>query len=387
METELIRTAHNLTIELGPTRWRLLNGPLSAALLDAHDGTLTCSPAFARARRLPETDPLQPVDVARVVVGWAPEHAAWHLGLLLAAHPDHDYRPRWCGLASWPSGDAAEYATPARLAGQSLARILDRPFHLVPPPRPAPDSLDDTQPLEVTAPISAVTPELVAEPDIAPRNAPLVFDDWRLVRVPQGYVWRRRAGWIMGQVIRGAGMLIAAVLFVALGIGTQTNGLASVSPGWLPWMGIAVAVVLVGQAGLLWWRALSAADVVFDLARGEVCRQGRLLGGARWRVPFNAIEYLLISQSPARPQGRSEAGDTMRLVQEVWLHIYDGVRFREIVALGSVEGQSAQWDRVRRSHKRKGRRRLWLRQLDTSAHHAARLLADALDTEVWLDIR
>ncbi len=77
---------------------------MRVALIDASATQILCEPAFAEHRDLAHTA-LSPNDVARVVVGWAPESRSWHLGLLLAAQPDSDYKPRWCGLASWPSGE------------------------------------------------------------------------------------------------------------------------------------------------------------------------------------------------------------------------------------------------------------------------------------------
>ena len=48
---------------------------------------------------------------------------------------------------------------------------------------------------------------------------------------------------------------------------------------------------------------------------------------------------------------------------------------------------NANWETLRRTHKARGRRRLTLAYYDTPAHHAGQVLAGALSTEVWLDIR
>lgn len=394
METETIRAAHNLTIELSPTAWRLYNGSRDPenpdrliALVEAHDDAVTCASAFARARHLPGAL-LIPADIARVVVGWAPESRNWHLGLLLAAQPDTGYQMRWCGLASWPSGHATEHATPARLAGQSLARIIDRPFHLVPPVREPPSPTGDTQPMQATAPMAPVTAGPAAvEQDIAPDAPPYRFDGWVMAATPGGYVLRRRSSWAVFQALRGIGLLGLAALFLILSIGAQTSGMAAVKPGWLPWVGLGVALVLIGQALAATGKLVTMTDVVIDTSRREVRRQGRFLGHARWRMPFDTVVYVLISQTPARPMGRKAHDQPMLTGQDAWLHLYDGSRFWEIADLGRVEGQTEYWEVVRRDHKHKGRRRLWLKYQDTPAHHAARRLADTLETEVWLDIR
>ena len=139
---ETIHAAYHLTIELEPNRWRLYNGAAESAeaaqpLLDAQPGGIICSPLFARARRLSEDGRLELTRVARVVVGWAPESRNWHLGLML--YPEKEGgRLRWCGLAHWPSGPAAEHEKTAVTAGRALADVIGRPFHVVPPKQSAP---------------------------------------------------------------------------------------------------------------------------------------------------------------------------------------------------------------------------------------------------------
>ena len=192
---QTIRASHNLTIEFEPEAWRLLNGALSTesvlpALLEARADGIRCSPAFTRARRLPDEGQLPPSAIARVVVGWAPESRNWHLGLLLAARPDTNYKMRWCGLASWPSGPADEHVQPAKLAGQSLARLINRPLHLVPPPirEPLRTTLD-TQPIQATMPMMAVVADVVSR-KVDLRQPPFEFEEWAMLAVPKGFVWQ-----------------------------------------------------------------------------------------------------------------------------------------------------------------------------------------------------
>lgn len=390
---EIIRAAHTLTIELGPTRWRLVNGTQDPeqpdqliALLEAREGRITCAPSFARARQLPDDGQLAPADVARVVVGWAPESRNWHLGLLLAARPDTGFKMRWCGLASWPSGAPSEHLTQAKLAGQSLARIIDRPFHLVPAPAPAPDALSDTQPLQPTMRLD--TEDLLSEaPQIAPQEPPFLFESWAMLAVPKGYVWQRQGKWLLGMAFRGITLGVLTMLFLILGIGARTRGLANVNPDWLPTLGIAVAVVLGGIAVYNLWALLTVTDVLIDTTAREVRRQRRFSMRVTWRIPFDAVAYVVVSQTPARPQGRRHKGDPMRTAQDVWLHLYDGSRFWPVAELGTVEGLCHTWDAVRHLMKERGRRTLNLARYDTPAHHAAQATARALGTELWLDVR
>ena len=413
--TQAIHAAHNLTIELAPASWRLLNGARQdenpAPLVNVDRRGITCSPAFTRARRIPHDGKLNPPDVARVVVGWAPESANWHLGFLLAAQPDSGYKARWCGLASWPSGVPGDSMTDAKRAGQALARLIDRPLHLIPPPQlvapqpvapqpvaPQPVSQTvsqaaartapapaDTQPLDVTAPMQPIPVVMAPEPSL--QMPPFQFEDVVMRNSSRGYVWQYRGRWVVGTALRAVGLVTLAALFLILSVGTQTSDLAAVQPGWLPLLGLVVAVMLVFSSLHTFWRLLTVSDVVLETTAGEVRRRSRFWGHTRWRVPFGAVSYVLVSQAPARPQGRKRPGEPMRIAQDVWLHIYDGRRFWPVVALERVEGESANWETVRTRQKKQGRRPLSLADYDSPVHHAARVMANAIGTDVWLDIR
>lgn len=375
-----IPAAYNLTIEIGPHTWRLINGARpsgdSAALVEATAEGLRYSLAFARARRLPPHGQLTAPDIARIVVGWAPETQSWHLGLLLAAPDSSQTRWRWCGLASW-RGTQAEHEANARRAAQALARLLDRPLHVVPPPHRA---------QEPAAPaVSPVRAPARAEPAL--RALPLQFEEWSFVTRKDGLVWRRRSGWIVGMFVRAIGLTLIALVFLLLGLGTLTSGLAQVNPTWLPWLGLLVALALLGTALRALWRMVTATDVLLDTARQEVRARGRFSGKVRWRVPFERVAYVLLSQTPPRPQGRKGKDGPMRVTQEMWIHLADGERFWPVVALGQVEGTSAQWEEVRARLKQAGRRRVRFGELETLAHHAAMHMARALGTQLWWDIR
>jgi hypothetical protein len=325
--------------------------------------------------------------VARVVVGWATESQNWHLGLLLAAQPDTGFKMRWCGLASWPSGHAREHLTQAKLAGQSLARIIDRPFHLVAAPSEPVNTLSETQPLQTTLPMKPVKANDSADQEIGLQEPPFEFEEWSMGAVPKGYVWQRRQSWLVMAVLRMLAFGAMSVLFFILGIGSQTRGLASVNPSWLPTLGLGVAVLLALTALQSLWIFLSVTDVIVDATTREVRCQSRFAAYVRWRVPFAPVTCLVVSQTPARPLGREQKGLPMRTAQDVWLHLYDGVRFRQIVNVGRVEGMCHEWESIRKLQKKRGRRRLRLAHYDTPAHHAARLMARTLATDVWLDIR
>lgn len=375
-----IPAAHNLTIEIGPHTWRLINGARppggSAALVEATAEGLRYSPAFARARQLPLHGQLAAPDIARIVVGWAPETQSWHLGLLLAALDSGQARWRWCGLASW-RGAQAEREADARRAAQALARLLDRPLHVVPPPHRSQESGAPVV-LPVRAPARA-------EPAL--RTLPVQFEEWSFVTRKNGLAWRQRSGWIVGMFVRAIGLTLIALVFLLLGLGTLTSGLAQVNPTWLPWLGLLVALALLGAASRVLWRVVTATDVLLDTVRREVWARGRFSGKVRWRVPFDRVAYVLLSQTPPRPQGRKGKDGPMRVMQEMWIHLADGERFWPVAALGQVEGTSAQWEEARARLKQPGRRRVRFGELETPAHHAAVHMARALDTQLWWDIR
>jgi hypothetical protein len=391
-QIETIRAAHNLTIELGSATWRLVNGSRHrerpgavTALLEASPGEITCSPAFARARQIPG-EGLSPEDVARVVVGWAPESHNWHLGLLLAARPDSQSRMRWCGLASWPSGEPPEFATQAKLAGQRLARIINRPFHIVAPAVGPATPVMDTQPVQTTARMEPVVVERPAAEEPALQTPPFEFSDMVMAAVPRGYVWQVRSRVLLLMGAKAVGLLVLVGLYLLMSIGAETRGLAPVSPNWLPWLGIAVAVLLVGVALRNLWKLLKVTHVIIDTTGGEVRCQNRFTGRMQWHVPFGEAAYVLVSQTPAQAQGSPKPLQPVQTVQDVWVHLYDGARFWRVAALEEVEGQSHNWETVRAEQKRRGRRPLVLAEYDTPAHHAAKLMAQALRTDVWLDI-
>jgi hypothetical protein len=417
--TKTFRAAHNLTIQHDGSSWRLYNGAQAPdlsnnqpggliALFEAQLEHITCLPAFAKARKLPNSGQLVPADIARVVVGWAPESKNWHLGILLAAKPENNFQQHWCSLASWPSGPSNESYDQARLAGLALARVIKRPFQLVPAPEPVPPMSGETQPITRTQEMrvikavssgqSAATtvepavppaaqPAIEPVPEVLPHKPPFEFEEWTMQETGRGFVWLRRGRWLVGAVMRAAGYVVLALLFLLLGIGTQTRGLAAVEPFWLPWLGLAVAVLLVGLAFRAIWSVMMVTDVLVDMTRREVRCQRRFFGQPVWRASFDQIAYVLVSQTPIRPEGRSQPSEPMNTAQNVWLHIYDGDRFLPVAELGQVEGRCHAWERVRQSYKTRGRRRLTLAFYDTPAHHAAWVMAGAMQVDVWLDIR
>jgi len=193
--------------------------------------------------------------------------------------------------------------------------------------------------------------------------------------------------WVLGDLLRAVGLVVLAVVFALLGTGTLNSGLAEVKPSWLPALGLAVAVALLVAALRAFWRMITTTDVVLDVKRREVRARSRFTGSTRWRLPFERVSYVLLSQTAPSPQGRKGKDGPMRVAQDVWVHLAEGDRFRQVVELGRVEGVSRQWEAARAALKQPGRRQIRLADLDSPAHHAVLHMARVLEADAWLDVR
>jgi hypothetical protein len=131
---------------------------------------------------------------------------------------------------------------------------------------------------------------------------------------------------------------------------------------------------------------LSASAVVVDTLDRTIYNKGLVLPFINWRLTFDNLEYLLISQTPPQPQGRRRRTDPMGIAQEIWIHAFDGKNFFLIADLDTVEGKSWVWDAVRKHSHSHVRRGLQLAQYDTSAHHAALQIAEQIGVPIYLDL-
>lgn len=415
---EAISAAHYLRIEFESSVWRLISTELDSptTLLEATPEGLITHPVFRAARSLPNST-LSPAQIVRVMLGYAPESQAWRLGMLLidnSATKLDTTQMQWCELAAWPDESFTIQVDNARLAGQALARLINRPFQFVEsnaasrvrvfsrqstpvdlaesPASPAATiaalavETPAHEDLEESAAIAEPSVEAPIIPDIHPLSLPLQFMGWRLTRISSGIRWRRMRGWWVVNLIRLTGLAILSVLFLVLGIGSKTRGLAEVEPERLPDAGLLIGVVLLLSLMVAIWRLLRENATFVDTLNREVYAQGLVLPFVHWRVPFDKIEYVLITQSSPRAQGRRRRTDPMRIAQEVWLHVFDGNDFYEMVDLETVEGQSWVWDTVRTHSHSQVRRGLQLAHYDTPAHHAAQQIAEMINVPVYLDL-
>lgn len=407
---QAIIAANHLHIEFDTQAWRLVSKELEnpAILVEVTPNGLVTHPVFRTARSLPSAT-ITPGQIMRVMLGWAPESRAWRLGLLLIDGGMTKFdttQMQWCELAAWPEGVYNGLLDEAKLAGQTLARLLNRPFHFVephaetrvpifsgPPTKPKNPGITDShlRPIIVdeeseAAVIVESSPTPAILDDIPALPLPIRFEQWQLTRIATGLRWQRNKRWWFIHSLRLVLFAVLSGLFFLLGIGSRTRGLAQTEPSSLPTIGLGVGVLMLVLLAYVLWQMVNASAVVVDSFKSEVYSQGLLFPFVQWRVPFSQIQYVLVSQSTPRPQGRPRRDAPMRIAQEVWLHIYDGTSFHQLVPLDEVEGQSWDWDTVRTHSHTSVRRGLQLAQYDTPAHHAAQQIADIMEIPVYLDL-
>lgn len=284
-----ISAAENLLIDITPNRWRLIqngeNGTQPRVLVEANgDPAFRYTAGFGRSRRLPGDGSL-PIDYVReVVLGWSAQDEAWHLGFLLAKDMAEARGSRWCEIVHWPDPDQTVFAELAREAGETLAQTINRPFDLI-RPRSAP----------------AVEPP----PDLP--ALPLVAGVWSLQPTTtaagtSALVFVRASRWLVGRIFRAVWYLFLAVIYVALSIATLETDLALPNAGTmlpnpelLPYLGIGVAVLLVGMVGYILIEIFTQPGrIIVDPAQRIVAayRGSR----QRWLVPADDVQAVYVTQ-------------------------------------------------------------------------------------------
>ncbi|HEX2906050.1 MAG TPA: hypothetical protein VHO69_04275 [Phototrophicaceae bacterium] len=222
-----ISAAGNLTIEVSPERWCLLingNGQEQVLVEVLPGEPLHYRPAFAQKRRLPDTGKLPGDQIQRVVLGWSQQDETWHLGLLLEPAMAELRGSRWCEMARWPDPDTNVFSETADQAGRSLASALGRPYNFIAP-----------EPKTETA--AAPPPPLPV--------LPLELDQWTLEKADQLQL-RRSPRWARAHLLRLVWYGLLVVVYVILSLLTLQGKIALPKPEFLPYLGLAVAVLLVG---------------------------------------------------------------------------------------------------------------------------------------------
>lgn len=280
MEMQKNRVAADLdhVLSWDELAWRLDHGTGGEALLRAQADRLSYSGDFAVTRRMPEQGFLRREDVQQIVLGWQLSSGCWHLGLVLAAPLAEARGSRWCELARWRDPDHQQHFDAAREAGMALSRVIDRPFHAIPPKSVAPPP-----------------PPPLPEP-------PLHFGTWTLTREAGALRILRARRWQWGRIRKALWYFVWALVYAAISIATLASDLALPSTGTiipntalLPYLGLGIAVVLLGMMGYQLFRAFTEMnEILIDpQARMVEALRGETL---HWEAPAQAIKAVVISE-------------------------------------------------------------------------------------------
>jgi len=363
-----VTAADDLTIQYDSARWYLYNGRGESELpvVSAAPGGMAYTPAFATARRLPESGFLSAEQIVLVALGYAAEDSAWHLGVMLTPEAALGRGSRWCGLARWHS----EAAAAAEPTARALAALWEKPFKLIPPSAPAAPALPSAEPSEPSA------------PDLPPMPLPILAGDWLLDKREGAYILRHSKDWRRGLLIRMLFFSLLAPLFAILSIGALSTPFAPVSPEWLPYVGLGIAALLAGL--VFWqWRAIRHETcVVIDLRNQLVRLTNRSGSRVRLQFPYESAEYVLISHVVNRRKPADETPRVQKVGLEVWLHIYAGRRgFILLAHMSDVEGRAAEGVAFHQ------KRPLHFGELDSPAHHIGGWIARELDVPAYVEER
>jgi hypothetical protein len=314
-----ISAGGNLSIDIQPTSWRLLANGADAerALVEAAmSEPLRYVPSFGATRRLPDTGILPTKYIQRVVLGWSHDDEAWHLGFLLEPDLAAPRGSRWCEIAYWPDPDGTMFLTAAREAGESLARAMARPFYLVPMQQGA-----------RTAPAApAPMPPL-----------PHQLEAWAINRNQAGQIeitTPPQSG--TTRVRRGLWYGLLSIIYFALSGLTLSSGIALPRPEFLPYIGLAAAVILLIAAV----RALITRGG--GVERIVVHPEAKVIRGIRdrkdvWRYEADELRAVYVTQQVEKPRrnGRQNIA-----YGELNLQLADG-SFQHILQQGAIEIESA----------------------------------------------
>ncbi len=282
-------TARSIHIDYDEQRaayWRLVsrNGSGDARpILEARPNQpMRYVTAFAQRQQLP-AQRLDPADIQQVILGWSREDKTWHLGLLLNGALADQRGSRWCGLAQWYAPDGLAHQEAAHAAGQALARTLDRPFRLIPS--------------EVRTTADRSGPSTADLPPL-----PLDLDRWTLERQDGTLVLRRSRAWLTAMLLRTAWYFGWFVVFTMLSVATLTvdlalpnSGLLLPNPQLLPYLGLLVAVVILGLALNTVRQMLTIPDsFVADSARSQLT--ARIGPRTRWTLDTDTIQAVYVTQ-------------------------------------------------------------------------------------------
>jgi hypothetical protein len=330
-----IYAGSNIRIEIQPDRWVLLLHSESGdtVLAEAVENQpMRYISTFGSQRRLPISGQLALHEIERVVLGWSAKDESWHLGLMLAPALAQARSSRWCELASWPDPTGDQFDQAATQAGKTLSRQLQRPFTLIPPRQ------DEMQAVRQ------------APPPILP-PLPIRLDLWTLKHVARdrdngsgadSLEFRLSSAWGRGKVLRAGWYIIWTGVFIILSGKSLIGAIALPRPEFLPYLGLACAVLLTLIAFSNLIRASRRLNriVIDPLTRAISGGRGRRVGsgrGERWRYSADQIQAIYASQVVSKIN-RRRGRDPLRTVNygELNLLLNSG-KFVHLIAHGALD--------------------------------------------------
>lgn len=268
-------------------------------------------PAFGSTRRLPDTGILPTQYIQRVVLGWSNEDESWHLGFLLEPELARPRGSRWCEIVNWPDPDGQLFGPAAHEAAETLAQTMERPFYFVPP-----------QPAEQPIRRAAALPPLHAK-----------IDNWSVALNSSGQIEATLTHHeARSRITRGIWYVLLSIIYFALSGLTLASGIALPRPEFLPYLGLAAAVLLLMFAVRAVFFPKKLVDRIVVHPEAKAIRG--LAGGVdRWRFEADDIQAVYVSQIVQKPK----ANGTQALPYgEINLQLAGG-RFQYVLHQGPTE--------------------------------------------------
>lgn len=315
-----IAVSANSLVDYSPDRWRLIqvDDPAEPKLVvEAKAGLpFRYNGYFAVSRDLPDAGEIQAADLGQVVLGWSKESSSWQLGLTLSPEISLARSSRWFELLRFTNPDAGAHEDAAIQLGNALANTLGIPFS--------------------STSSMAIKPEPEPEP-IPLEPLPLDLGLWRLEKASQkrgldGELRLvREKRWLRAKQrqIAWYATLIAVYLWVSIATLTSELGLPIAGtlipdPAWLPYLGIAVALLLLLAIGRLLGIVLREPNSIVINPYEKTISASR--GNHQlWKVNAGSVQSIYASEL-VKKRGRKPTV----FHGEINLHMLDG-RFMPIL--------------------------------------------------------
>ncbi len=308
-----IAVSSNSLVDFSQDRWRLIQVDDPAApklVLEAKAGApLRFNGYFAVSRDLPEAGEILKADLGQVLLGWSSESGSWQLGITLSPEISLARSSRWFEVLRFSNADPGIFEETATQLGKALARALDIPF------------ISSEQGIE-----EAPEPEPIPLVDL-----PLELGMWRLQPASskggsEGELeLTRDKRWLRGKLrqIAWYGLWTAVYLSVSLTtlgseLGLPIAGTLIPNPAWLPYLGIAVAGLLLLTILRQIWIILREPEFMIVNPWEKTISAWR--GGQQlWRVNAGAVQSVYASEV-VKKRGRRHTV----FHGEINLHLLDG---------------------------------------------------------------